>query len=48
MNYPTVQTDGNPRKLLDSSYITSIGWKAETKLKTGLEKTYKWFIENSI
>ena len=38
--------DGNPRKLLDSSKINSLGWKAKTKLKNGLEKTYKWYVEN--
>ena len=38
--------DGNPRKLLDSSIINSLGWKAKTKLKDGLEKTYKWYEEN--
>ena len=48
LSFDSSKPDGNPRKLLDSSYINSIGWKAETKLKTGLEKTYKWFIENSI
>lgn len=38
--------DGNPRKLLDSSKINGLGWKAKTKLKNGLEKTYKWYVEN--
>ena len=38
--------DGNPRKLLDSSLINELGWKAETNIKTGLEKTYNWFLEN--
>ncbi len=39
--------DGNPRKLLDSSLINSYGWKPNTDLNNGLEKTYKWFLENS-
>ena len=38
LSFDSSKPDGNPRKLLDSSYINSIGWKAETKLKTGLEK----------
>jgi len=38
--------DGNPRKLLDSSLINSYGWKPNTDLNTGLENTYKWFLEN--
>ena len=37
--------DGNPRKLLDSSLINELGWKAETNIKTGLEKTYNWFLK---
>ena len=39
--------DGNPRKLLDSSLINSYGWKPITNLQTGLENTYKWYLENN-
>ncbi len=39
--------DGNPRKLLDSSLINSYGWKPITDLQTGLENTYKWYLENN-
>ncbi len=38
--------DGNPRKLLDSNLINSLGWKSSTNLDEGLELTYKWFVEN--
>ena len=38
--------DGNPRKLLDSSIINSLGWKSSINLKTGLEKTYTWYVDN--
>ena len=38
--------DGTPRKLLDVSKINRLGWEAETGLKDGIKKTYKWFIEN--
>ena len=34
------------RKYLDSSLITSYGWKPSTNLRDGLEATYKWFLEN--
>ena len=30
--------DGNPRKLLDSTLINSLGWKSKTDLETGLKK----------
>ena len=38
--------DGTPKKLMDSSKIASLGWKAETDLKTGISVTYDWFLAN--
>ncbi|MDB9786877.1 GDP-L-fucose synthase [Bacteriovoracaceae bacterium] len=35
--------DGTPRKIIDSSKINSIGWKANIDLKTGLTKCYEDF-----
>ena len=35
--------DGTPRKLLDISRITQLGWQAEIPLKQGLQLTYDWF-----
>lgn len=35
--------DGTPRKLLDISRLTHMGWQAQTPLTTGLKKTYAWF-----
>ena len=37
--------DGTPRKLLDVSKINSLGWKAKTSLKVGIEKTYQIYKE---
>lgn len=39
--------DGTPQKLLDVSKLHSLGWKHETSLKSGIEKTYKWFVGNN-
>ena len=36
--------DGMPQKLLDVSKINKAGWLAETDLKSGLEMTYKYFL----
>jgi GDP-L-fucose synthase len=38
--------DGTTRKLLDSSKLRHKGWKSSIKLEDGIEKTYKWFLEN--
>ncbi len=40
----TSKPDGTPRKLLDVSKIHSLGWKAKTKLREGLEVTYADFL----
>jgi GDP-L-fucose synthase len=37
--------DGTPRKLLDVSRLTALGWKPSTKLREGLIVTYKDFLE---
>ena len=35
--------DGTPRKLLDVSKITKLGYLPHEDLKTGISKTYEWF-----
>jgi GDP-L-fucose synthase len=36
--------DGVPRKLLDSSKLTGMGWQARTPLRAGLERSYSAFL----
>ncbi|MFC2128179.1 GDP-L-fucose synthase family protein [Bacteroidota bacterium] len=38
--------DGTPRKLMDISKMHALGWKHQVNLEKGIEKTYKWFLEN--
>jgi GDP-L-fucose synthase len=38
--------DGHPRKLLDVSRLTSLGWKPSIPLDEGLSSTYAWFVQN--
>ena len=38
--------DGPPRKLLDVSRLSALGWHASTDLREGLERTWRWFGEN--
>ena len=36
--------DGTPRKLMDVSRLTALGWRAKTALREGVEKTYAAFL----
>ncbi len=38
--------DGTPRKLLDISLLSKLGWSAKTDLEQGLTHTYHWFLAN--
>jgi GDP-L-fucose synthase len=38
--------DGAPRKLLDVSRMTALGWRARTPLKAGLRKAYDWYADH--
>jgi len=44
--FDNTKPDGNPRKLLNSELINSLGWNASVSLEKGLELTYKWYLEN--
>ena len=43
--YDTSKPDGTPRKLLDVSKLSGLGWKARTSLREGIERTYLWYLE---
>jgi GDP-L-fucose synthase len=43
--YDSSKPNGTPRKLMDVSRINKLGWKATTDLKSGIEKTYKWYLQ---
>jgi GDP-L-fucose synthase len=44
--YDSSKPDGTPRKLMDVSRINNLGWKAKTDLKSGILKTYQWYLKN--
>jgi GDP-L-fucose synthase len=44
--FDSTKPDGTPRKLLDVSRLMAAGWQAKTDLKTGIEKTYSWFLQS--
>jgi GDP-L-fucose synthase len=44
--FDATKPDGTPRKLLDTSRLTSLGWIPNFSLKEGLSGTYKWYLEH--
>ncbi len=38
--------DGTPRKLLDVSRLSRLGWRASIPLREGIEQTYRWYLAN--
>jgi len=46
IRWDTTKPDGMPRKLLDVSFLHSLGWKHKTSLKEGLCLAYKDFLKN--
>jgi len=41
--WDTTKPDGTPRKLLNVTRLSGLGWKAKTDLADGLRRTYAWF-----
>ena len=46
--YDASKPDGTPRKLVDVSKITGLGWQARTGLREGVDQTYQWFLNNQM
>ena len=42
----TSKPDGTPRKLLDVSRLTNLGWKAEMGIEQGIANTYEWYLSH--
>ena len=42
----TSKPDGTPRKLLDVSRLTALGWSPTIELREGVASTYAWFLEH--
>ena len=39
--------DGTARKLLNVQLIEKLGWRSTVTLQSGLERTYRWFLNNT-
>ena len=47
ISFDTSRPDGTPRKLIDVSRLSSMGWNYTIDLQEGLEITYKWYLDNA-
>lgn len=41
--FDTAKPDGTPRKLVDTTQLSQLGWQAKMGLKEGIQDTYAWF-----
>ncbi|CAK8713654.1 GDP-L-fucose synthase [Candidatus Electrothrix gigas] len=46
IRYNKDMPDGTPRKLLDVSRLTDLGWTSQITLEQGIADTYAWFLDN--
>jgi GDP-L-fucose synthase len=43
LEFDASKSDGAPRKLLDVSRISALGWRPQIALRPGIEQVYEWF-----
>ena len=46
ISFDSSKPDGSPRKLIDISRLSKMGWNYKTNLIDGLAKTYEWYLKN--
>jgi GDP-L-fucose synthase len=46
IDYDRSKPDGTPRKLLDVTKLSNLGWRSKTSLEEGLRKTYDDYLKN--
>jgi GDP-L-fucose synthase len=47
LSFDRSKPDGTPRKLLDVSKMSALGWTAKTSLADGIRATYAWYLEHA-
>jgi len=46
LEFDKTKPDGTPRKLLDLTRLTKLGWQPKISLREGIKSTYEWFRKN--
>jgi GDP-L-fucose synthase len=47
IEFDTSKPDGTPRKLLDVSRLTALGWRPTISLREGITQTYRWYVDQA-
>jgi GDP-L-fucose synthase len=47
LRFDPTRPDGTPRKLLDVSRLSALGWQPRIPLDEGLAATYRWYLEHA-
>ena len=47
LQFDSSKPDGTPRKLLDTSRLTALGWRPTITLEAGLASTYEWYVSQT-
>ena len=48
IRWDRTKPDGTPRKLLDCSRMTALGWTPRISLHEGIGSTYRWYVEQKV
>lgn len=46
--FDSTKPDGSPRKLLNTSRLTALGWEPKISLRDGIARTYEWFLDHEL
>jgi len=46
IRFNTAMPDGTPRKFLDVSRLSNLGWRSQVNLSEGVASTYAWFLKH--
>ncbi|HVW70193.1 MAG TPA: GDP-L-fucose synthase [Steroidobacteraceae bacterium] len=46
LRFDTSKPDGTPRKLLDTTRLSALGWRPSVSLESGIARTYEWYVDS--